>query len=126
MFNSKFMVNSDGNLFDTSKQNWFSLPPLRVNYCATRQSIGNVADLKATLRNGCFTDFGGYPLYFITSDGAALSFDSVKNNFRAVVDSIKNQVNDGWRVVGCDVNYEDTDLYCDHSNEKINSAYGGE
>lgn len=125
MFNSKLMVSSDGNLFDTSKQNWHLLPPLRVNYCATRQSIGSIADLKATLRNGAVTDFGGYPLYFITSDGGALSFDSVRKNFRAVIESIKNHINDGWRVVACDVNYEDDDLYCDHSSEKIDSAYGG-
>jgi len=79
--------------------------------------------LKTALRSGAYSWPGCYPLYFITSDGAALSFDSVRSNFRAVIWSMRNKVNDGWRVVACEANWEDASLYCDHSGERIESAY---
>jgi len=31
---------------------------------------------------------------------------------------------DDWRLVGVEINYEDTDLYCCHCGEQIESAYG--
>jgi len=87
-------------------------------------NINTVKDLKQVLRNGPYAWPGGYPLYFITSDGAALSFQAVRENLRSVLWSIKNGVNDGWRVQAMDINYEDNELYCDHTGEKIESAYG--
>ena len=79
--------------------------------------------LKQALRSGKYTWPGDYPLFFITSDGAALSFEAVRENLRSVLWSIKNKVNDGWRVVATDVNWEDSELYCDHTGERIESAY---
>ena len=87
-------------------------------------NINTVKDLKQVLRNGPWIWPGGYPLYFITSDGAALSFQAVRENLRSVLWSIKNGVNDGWRVQAMAINYEDNELYCDHTGEKIESAYG--
>jgi hypothetical protein len=83
-------------------------------------------DLKNALRSGPFAWPGGYPLYFITDDGAALSFNAVRENLRSVLWSIRNGVNDGWRVVGCDVNWEDASLYFDHTGARIPSAYAEE
>jgi hypothetical protein len=82
-------------------------------------------ELKEKLRAGAYSWPGYYPIFFITSDGAALSFDSVKDNLRLVLWSIKNKVNDGWRVVASDVNWEDGELTCDHSGKRIESAYAG-
>lgn len=79
--------------------------------------------LKKQLRDGAFAWPGGYPLFFITSDGAALSFEAVKENFRSVIYAMRNRQDDGWRVMGCDVNWEDPDLYCDHTGKRIESAY---
>ena len=80
-------------------------------------------DLKKALRNGQYTFPGCYPCYFITSDGAALSFEAVRENFRSVLSAIKTPSDDGWRVVAVDVNYEDSSLYCDHAGKRIESAY---
>ena len=66
---------------------------------------------------------GGYPRYFVTSDGAVLSFKSAKENAGLIVVSIDDNANDGWQVVGCDINWEDPELYCDDSGERIESAY---
>lgn len=66
---------------------------------------------------------GGYPRYFITLDGAALSFKSALKNIDLVVDSIRENSNDGWQVIACEVNWEDAGLYCDDTGERIESAY---
>ena len=80
-------------------------------------------EVKDALRSGPYTFPGCYPLYFITSDGAALSFEAVRAEWRQVCHSIRHKLSDGWRVVALDVNYEDGNLYCDHSGERIESAY---
>ena len=78
---------------------------------------------EAALKNGPYEWPGGYPLYFITSDGASLSFDAAKENKDLICESIKDNSDDGWRVVGKDVNWEDKALSCDHSGLLIESAY---
>lgn len=97
---------------------------LRENYCTTHAIIRSVADLKATLRAGKYSWPGCYPLYFVTSDGAALSFEAVEQEFRNVADSVRHRLDDGWRVTGCCINWDDNDLVCEHTGEKIESAYG--
>jgi len=86
--------------------------------------INTVHDFRRAIRNGAYAWPGGYPLYFITSDGAALSFDAAKAERRNILQSIAHRNNDGWRVIGADVNWEDQDLTCDHTGERIPSAYG--
>lgn len=85
--------------------------------------IKTVSDLKKAIRQGPYAWPGGYPLYFITNDGAALSFDTVKKNFRRIMESIKENASDGWRVSAMDVNWEDPELYDDHTSKRIESAY---
>jgi hypothetical protein len=86
-------------------------------------NIRTISDFRQAMRNGPYAWPGGYPLYFITSDGAALSFEAAKENCRAILEAIHNHLNDGWRVVACEINYEDADLFCDHTGERIPSAY---
>lgn len=84
--------------------------------------------LKEALRNGPYAWPGGYPLYFIAADGEALSFQAVRDNLKLVMHATcypEYREND-WRIVGVDVNWEDTHLYCGHTNERIQSAYGEE
>lgn len=119
-------VGCSGELYDTRRPNWAELPPLRTTYACQFAKIKTAAQLKATLRAGDSAWPGGYPLYFITSDGGALSFDTVRDNLRAVLDSIKTRSGDGWRVVACEANWEDPDLYDDHTGERISSAYAEE
>lgn len=116
-------VSSDGTLFDTRDSDW-NHHPLRANYSVHHRTIESVADFKACLRAGNTTDLGGYPLYFITSDGAALSFESAQKEFRQIAESIATKARDGWRIVACEINYEDSDLFCWHSGKRIPSAYG--
>ena len=62
-------------------------------------------------------------MYFITSDGGALSFEAARSELRQVLNAIRTRANDGWRIVACEINYEDSDLYCDHTGKQIPAAY---
>lgn len=86
-------------------------------------TIKTVAELKATLRAGAFTGQGGYPMYFLADDGEALSFAAVRDNLANVMAAIQAGVRDGWRVTACDVNWEDGELCCAHTGNRILSAY---
>lgn len=112
------LYRDNGNLSETR------LTLVRENYDKPHRIIETVSDVKSALRYGNYSDVGGYPLFFITSDGSALSFESARDNFYQVCYSIKHDINDGWKITGVDINYEDNDLYCEHSGEKIDCAYG--
>ena len=116
----------DGALYDTRVDRWSRLPPLRQVYRHTYVRIRTTAELRATIRGGPYAWPGGYPLYFITSDGGALSFETVRDELRNVLEAIHNQADDGWRVVACAINHEDSDLHDDHTGERIPPAYGDE
>lgn len=81
-------------------------------------------DFIEALKNGEFAWPGGYQMYFIVDDGEALSFEAAEENKDLIIDAINDNDNNGWRVVGVDVNWEDDNLYCAHTNKKIPSAYG--
>jgi len=86
-------------------------------------TITTVHDFRRAMRNGPYAWPGGYPLFFITSDGGALSFKAAKANRRAILEAIRDRDSSGWRTVAFDVNWEDNSLYCDHTSERIESAY---
>lgn len=94
--------------------------------------IKTVFDFNKAIGMGHHIKIGGYPTYFITADGAALSFQAAIDEQALIRDSIiDNPFNedhfpvgtDGWRVVEMAVNWEDENLYCDHTGEKIETAY---
>lgn len=116
------MVGCDGDLV---RRDLPDLPTVRKRYSWHYRQIDTVDQLKATLRAGAYAWPGGYPLYFITEDGAALSFESARKEFKHIAYAVRFPGSDrGWRVVACEVNYEDNDLRCEHSGKPIESAYG--
>lgn len=80
--------------------------------------------LKEHIRDGKYAWPGGYPKYFICSDGEALSYEAVLENYREVLYAVKYSDSSGWHVVSCDVNWEDEYLYCGHTGKLIECAYG--
>jgi hypothetical protein len=117
-----FVSSTDGALFDTRMADW-NQHPLRADYCRTHTRITNTHELRATLRAGPWAWPGGYPMYFIASDGAALSFEAVRENYAQCARSLREHSNDGWRIEACDINWEDPDLMCEHTGKPIQSAY---
>jgi len=84
--------------------------------------INTIADLKTQLRKGPHEN--GYPVFFIAEDGGALSFEAVKENLLLIFHAMKFGYQRDWRVMGCEVNWEDENLFCAHTGKKIPSAYG--
>lgn len=79
-----------------------------------------IKDLEA----GPYAFPGGYPRFFITADGEALSFETANQERVRIVDPItSDDKSGGWMVIGCDINWEDTTLRCAHSNKPIEAAY---
>ena len=66
---------------------------------------------------------GGYPMFAITDDGAALCHKCCKSEFRNIATSYPG---DGWTIAALDINYEDNMLFCDNCNDLIESACGDE
>ena len=86
-------------------------------------------EFKQALRDGEWAWPGGYPKYFLMSDGEPLSFRAAKEEFGLIVGAIidaRTNPNEssGWRVVAVDINWEDSDMLCAHTGDKIQSAYG--
>ena len=70
---------------------------------------------------------GGYPLYFVTADGEALSFEAAIAERRQVIRAIgHDEKRSGWRIVAVETNWEDTNLRCSHTNKLIECAYDGD
>jgi len=112
---------SDGTLYDTRPS------PMRVIREGYRMHVHTIQDthqFRACLRAGRYTSIGSYPIFFFTGDGAAVCFTCAKKEYRQVSKAIRDKTSNDWRVVGCDVNYEDSDLICDHCSKPIESAYG--
>lgn len=116
-------ITSDGALHDTRQVNWHA-KLLRPNYSRHFGVITNAAQYKATLRAGPYAWPGGYQLYLLLDDGEALCFTCGNKEARQVIASIQSNARDGWQCVACDVNYEDTEIYCAHCNKPIPTAYG--
>ena len=87
--------------------------------------INNTKELKDALRAGPYAWPGGYPTYFIAADCEPLCHDCVKNNFKQVIyETYRPRQGDMFRVVGQEINYEDTDLHCAHCEKQIEASYG--
>lgn len=87
-------------------------------------NIRHIFDFNLALSRGAFAWPGGYPQYFVCADGGALSFKAAEENAGLIRDAIiAADRHSGWCVVGLDVNWEDNELVCDHTGDKIECAY---
>lgn len=81
-----------------------------------------------TIREGRFTSLGSYPKYWLTADGGTLSHKACRENALQIGRAMRAGPGNGsdvdqWRVIGCDINWEDQDMTCAHSGERIEPAY---
>lgn len=94
-------------------------------------NIRTIGDFRRAMRYGPYAWPGGYPCYFIMSDGEALSFATARTELRSILEALRDYHTNqreasGWRPVALDINYEDGALFCTHSGERIESAYAKE
>lgn len=86
--------------------------------------IDTIADFRRAMLVGPYAWPGGYPTYFYTADGAVLSHDAARLERRNILEAIaSNDARSGWRIAGMDINYDDTEMVCDHTGVPIPSAY---
>jgi hypothetical protein len=48
---------------------------------------------------------------------------AARENRRSIEQSISEACNDGWQVVACEINWEDSNLTCADTGKPIESAY---
>jgi hypothetical protein len=86
--------------------------------------IKTISDFRRAMRHGPYAWPGGYPCYFITADGGALSWRAAREERRLILTALRDRDSTGgWLVTGLDINWEDPALHCDHTGERIPSAY---
>lgn len=91
-----------------------------------------VKDFDEALKNGPYAWPGGYPLFFLLSDGETLGFQAAIDNAEEIRWAIENPDtkwnwngrNSGWRVDAVAINWEDEFMVCCHDGDPIPSAYG--
>ena len=67
---------------------------------------------------------GGYPLYYVCSDGGCLCPKCVNAEIAEIDDSTRRRLRDGWQLEGVGVHWEGEPIVCDHCGAEIESAYG--
>lgn len=85
--------------------------------------IKTTKDFKDALRSGADEWPGGYPVYFICQDGGVLSFKAAHGEAKLIIRAIRCGHDPQWRVIGKAINWEDRELTCDHTNDRIESVY---
>jgi hypothetical protein len=84
-----------------------------------------ISQFRAAMRSGPYAWPCGYPLFFVTEDGGILSFKAARECRREILSALdRGDSRSGWAVVAVDINYEDHELTCDHTGERIECAYG--
>jgi|LakMenEpi03Aug12_release.lakeMendotaPanAssembly.Ray.scaffolds.fasta_scaffold788291_4 hypothetical protein len=89
------------------------------------KTLENLQTIKEAIRSK-YAWPGGYPLFLICADGEALSIDAARDNWREICAAhMRNGFFDKqWQIAGVSINYEDSQLYCAHTGNRIESAYG--
>lgn len=63
---------------------------------------------------------GGYEIFLITSDGAALCCACARENYRQIAWSRRFNCHDGWKVEAADIDANlNNAIYCDHCSKQI-------
>ena len=85
--------------------------------------INSVSAFRRAVRNGPYAWPGGYPCYWLMADGYAVKFDVACTERRRMLEALHNGNDDEWRPIALEINWEDASLYCEHTGERIESAY---
>ena len=95
--------------------------PVKTKWAEVLKDWASTSDIIRPIRRKwrTFTDLGGYPLFYVTKDCGVLCPKCANKNLKLTLGDDPQ-----WRIVDCDINYEDTSLYCDNCNELVESAYG--
>jgi hypothetical protein len=85
------------------------------------QTITTVRQFLGHLRSGPFTSVGSYPLFFVLGGSDPICFAEAKRGAFRLARAIRDKAK--WAPTHIDVNWESPELYCEHTGERIVSAY---
>lgn len=85
--------------------------------------INTIGDFRRAVRNGPYAWPGGYPCFWLMSDGEACAFGVAKSERRNMLEALRDNDRNGWRPVALEINWEDAALFCAHTGARIESAY---
>ena len=112
---SELMASDKGDLINCD--NW---AVIREHYNHHYRNITTPRELASTIRAGGHAWPGGYEVFFITSDGSVICHSCAIAEYSNIVDSIRRDIDDGWRIVGADCNADiDGEINCDHCDGEI-------
>lgn len=78
----------------------------------------------SALAQGKSSGVCGYDYHFIMADGEPMSFEAALDNAGLIRNAIIENMSDQWQIVGRDINYEDQDMVCVQTGERIEPACG--
>jgi len=80
--------------------------------------------LEASLNEGRYTSLGGYPKCLIIKNNQCLCWDCVKENEAEIQESLAmGETSNTYYPLQAEVNWENSELYCDECGERVESAY---
>jgi hypothetical protein len=86
-----------------------------------------ISDFRRIVRNGPYAWPGGYPLYWVMADGEPVAFRVANTECRRqMLEALAGAGEHDWRPIGVEINWEDANLFCAHTGERIESAYAEE
>lgn len=88
-----------------------------------KDRIESIRRLHKSLKEGRYSSLGSYPKFYYTKDGDVLSHEAVKENLTQIRRAMLRQDDKNWCIVGVEINWEDPNLYCADTGERIPSAY---
>lgn len=86
----------------------------------THSTIEQVKDF---IRNP-FAWPGGYRQLLVMTDGEVLCNKCAKSEFKLILASTRDNLNDGWNVAAISVHWEGEPITCAHCDAEIESEYG--
>lgn len=87
------------------------------------REIKTPRDLAYAFRQGPYAWPGGYPMMLVMADGECLCWKCYRSEYSLIASEVIDDRNDSWQPYGVDINWQDSDLYCAHCNNKIECAY---
>ena len=78
------------------------------------------------MRAGPYAWPGGYPCFLVTGDGESMSFEGARELFGAIAANYLSGdpgADEQWQIIGCQINWEDTDLRCADTGKTIPAAH---
>ena len=109
------MTLDDGSLYDYTRSR-----VIRPLYARHERRIETGQQLRASLRAGPYAWPGGYSVIYVTSDGNLLCHRCVTKELRATLYSIRDDIDDAWRIVGTMLDNEiDDPCNCDNCDGTI-------